>query len=75
MLKRYLLFAGNTHYACGGWRDFKNSFDTVNESEIAGKELIDGRHCEWYHVVDSQGAIAKYPEDQIVAQSSQQAYW
>lgn len=27
-MKRYALFAGDTHYPAGGWNDFRGSFPT-----------------------------------------------
>lgn len=33
MLKRYLLFAFNDYYPAGGWDDFVESFDTIDEAK------------------------------------------
>ena len=33
-MKRYLLFAGDNYYPCGGWNDFEGSFDTKEEIKI-----------------------------------------
>lgn len=47
-MKRYALFAGHNYYPCGGWDDFKGSFDTPEEALALYKT---GNH-EWGHIVD-----------------------
>lgn len=57
----YLLFAGDTFYAAGGWHDFRGAFgvldDAVKEGEILigqeeGKPTWE-RCADWYHVVET----------------------
>lgn len=50
-LKRYLVFAGDTHYPGGGWDDFVVSHDALDEAVTAAKATRDGRNG-WWHVVD-----------------------
>lgn len=54
MTKRYLLFAGETYYACGGWKDFKDSFDAEEAATRRGYELVNDpmTYYDWYQVVD-----------------------
>lgn len=60
-MKRYLLFAGSTYYASGGWNDFVEDFDTYEEAwahyHEANKEHAEqGRtypRYDWGHAVDS----------------------
>ena len=51
-MKRFLIFAGDTYYPIGGWKDFRGSADTIDEAaDMVYK--IDGM-VDWFHVVDSQ---------------------
>jgi hypothetical protein len=51
-MKNFLLFAGHHYYPAGGWDDFIDSFDSLEEAKAAG--LSD--RGDWYHVIDlSQG--------------------
>jgi hypothetical protein len=34
-LKRYLAFAYDRYYPCGGWSDFIGSFDDIDEAQAA----------------------------------------
>lgn len=53
MLKRYLVFAGETYYAAGGWNDFAGSFDTVGDAANHAIEYVERIRFDWWHVVDS----------------------
>jgi hypothetical protein len=50
-LKRFLVFAGDNHYPCGGWEDYKGSAGT---KQAAIKLLLSLRGWEWAHVVDTK---------------------
>jgi hypothetical protein len=72
--KRYWLFAGDEHYAAGGWHDRRGMYDTIAEAVAEGKRQQTAERCdgpffvfEWWHVVD----IAT---GEIVAGSALQAY-
>jgi len=72
--KRYWLFAGDEHYAAGGWHDFRGMYNTIAEAVAEGKRQQTAEWChgpfsvfEWWHVVD----IAT---GEIVAGSALQAY-
>ncbi len=55
-MKRFLLFAGDQYYPCGGWRDFQGSFDTLEEALAKAADI----HHDWFQIVDSQsGCIVK----------------
>jgi hypothetical protein len=54
-MNQFLLFAGAFYYASGGWDDFVDSFDTVEEAhdyvDVAAKERP--QDYDWHHIVDS----------------------
>lgn len=54
-MNQFLLFAGASYYASGGWDDFVDSFDNVEEArdyvEVAAKERP--HDYDWHHIVDS----------------------
>lgn len=72
--KRYWLFAGDEHYAAGGWHDRRGQYDTIAEAVAEGKrqrafawsERLQDVY-EWWHVVDVTSG-------EIVAGSELQAY-
>ena len=51
-MKRYLLFAGDDYYPKGGWRDFQDGFNTL---EDALKGAANAKK-DWWHVVDMQAS-------------------
>lgn len=59
-MKRYLLFAGARHYACGGWKDFIMSVDSIDEIEA-----LDLSSYDWAHAIDSKTGsyVFRYGED------------
>lgn len=56
-MKQYLLFSGDTYYPYGGWRDFDESFDSIDEAE----KYISNNHApDWWQIVDIKtGKIVK----------------
>lgn len=56
-MKRYLLFGGNNYYPLGGWGDFKESFDSIEEAKTVAEERIysdcEYWDLEWFHIVDT----------------------
>ena len=42
----YLLFAGDSYYPRGGWRDFKGAFSTLTDARAHALSL----NCDWWHV-------------------------
>lgn len=53
-MKRYLLFASLHYYPTGGWHDYIDSFDLVDEAITYFKENRIAKQLEWFHVVDSK---------------------
>ena len=58
-MKHYLLFVGATRYPNGGWKDLKDSYDSLVEPMKQGEKLIiePTPPCQyslydWWHVVD-----------------------
>ena len=50
---KYLLFAGEDFYPEGGFDDFINTFDSIEDA----KEFVDanrGEDYKWAHIVDSK---------------------
>jgi hypothetical protein len=61
-MKKFLLFGGYTYYPNGGWGDFINSFDTLEEAKeviIKPAESFETKE-DWYHVVDSNNGQIIY---------------
>ena len=48
-IKRYLVFAGDNYYACGGWSDYVCSSDSKEEAISLAKSF----KKDWWQVVDS----------------------
>jgi len=48
--KRYLAFAGENYYPCGGWSDLQGSYDTIDQA-IHEAQLYQPKDG-WYCVVD-----------------------
>lgn len=46
--RKFLLFAGFGYYPDGGWKDFKNIYDTL-EQAIVATDSLDGE--EWFEIV------------------------
>jgi hypothetical protein len=54
--KRYLLFAGDYYYPCGGWEDFFKSYTSIEDATNDKGHI----NFNWVHIVDSQsGKIVK----------------
>jgi hypothetical protein len=51
-MKQYLLFAGMTYYPSGGWKDYVESFDSIEEAEARYRADYEDEYYNWYHVVD-----------------------
>lgn len=52
-MKRFLLFGGDHFYARGGWVDFLDSYDTLEDAKDAGEATIDQWWNQWFHIVDA----------------------
>lgn len=59
--KRFAIFAGYNHYPSGGWQDFQESFDTLDEAHayIVNKNSPRSEEdwrgewdFDWCHIVD-----------------------
>lgn len=42
----FLIFAGDSYYPGGGWRDFKGYAPTLE----AALEIVANQSCDWWHV-------------------------
>lgn len=49
-MKRFLLFAGDMYYPGGGWSDFMEDFDSLEEARNGGRQTSD----DWYQIVDTE---------------------
>lgn len=61
-MKRYLLFADYQYYPRGGWSDFKDSFDSLEEAFVHGrqKDSSGRKRFDWCHVVDTETWTVEY---------------
>lgn len=50
-MKRYLVFSGSQYYPSGGWEDFINDYDNLQEAETKAKS--EAGVCQWAQVVDT----------------------
>jgi len=61
-MKKYLLFCGANFYASGGWRDFQNSFDSLEDAMMAEKFWYASHDkakeepiaSDWWHIVNGE---------------------
>ena len=56
-MKRYWLFAGDTYYPRGGFRDLRGEYDTLEaavEAAQNGESMIVETGYDWWHVFDSE---------------------
>lgn len=51
-MKRFLVFAGNSHYADGGALDLQDDCDTLETAMVAATVLR--RSFDWFHILDSE---------------------
>lgn len=74
LLKRYLLFQGDTYYPAPGFGDFVDSFDTKEEAEAhpAYKFGTDDRNesYQWAEIIDTHSI-----EDVLPAQKMPDGKW
>jgi hypothetical protein len=52
-MKRYLVFAGNSCYADGGWLDLEGNTDTIEEATAIALAATANISSPWHHVVDT----------------------
>lgn len=55
-MERYLLFAFDSYYPQGGWTDFINSFDSLDEAIQSGMML----ERDYFQVVDIESGEMVY---------------
>lgn len=53
-MKRYLLFAYPEYYPSGGFKDFRNSFNTIEEANAEYRKLRITRDVNEAHIVDCE---------------------
>jgi len=51
MLRQFLLFAGANYYPAGGWDDYIDSFDSVEDAK-AHVDAQASMRFDWWHVID-----------------------
>jgi len=47
----YLVFSGNVYYPCGGWKDYKGSYSSLEEAVDAAKASTNSDSATWWQVV------------------------
>ena len=55
-MKRYLVFAGDTHEAFGGWSDFQISYDNPGDALTVARAFVTTQCWQWSQVVDLETA-------------------
>lgn len=51
--KRFLVFAYDHYYPCGGWTDFKSAHDSLEEAKVAADNLnAERRQYDLVEIVD-----------------------
>ena len=58
-LKRYIVFSGPEYYPSGGWGDFRQSFDTLDEA----KQWLDRYPADWKEIIDLENPPEMVPYD------------
>lgn len=52
-VKRYVVMGGSVYYACGGFQDYRGSFDTEDEAKARVEEFLkEHGDYSWAHYVD-----------------------
>ena len=66
-MKRYMVFAGDTYYPLGGFKDFQSDFDILENAVIFAKEKLGGiDFIDWIHIVDTADSSSiLYDRDDI----------
>lgn len=61
-MKQFLFFAGDHYYPSGGWDDFQDSFETVEEINEHWLKCLNEKLYDWGQIVDSQTGkmVARY---------------
>ena len=53
-MNRYLLFAGDSYYARGGFHDFRGSFPSLDDAMMEAKrESSEQPVHDWWHIYDT----------------------
>lgn len=52
-MKQYLLFVGETYYPAGGWDDFIDSFDSIEDARKDPRLAERSKHG-WHQIVDTK---------------------
>lgn len=50
--KKYLVFAFEQYYPRGGFSDFKNSYDTIEEAQAEGRKQIKKYYQDYVQIID-----------------------
>lgn len=52
---RYLLFAGEFYYPCGGIRDLVGKGSSVDS--LIDSEVLQSRNVDWFHIFDTESMV------------------
>jgi hypothetical protein len=53
-MDRYLVFAGDTYYPAGGFKDFKAGYATCEGAVGYAAGFVSAGTCTWAHVYDTE---------------------
>ncbi len=62
MIKQYLIFAGHYYYPSGGWSDFQDSFDTLEEAEESAAYFY-SISKDWVQIIDLKSGKETHVQD------------
>jgi hypothetical protein len=64
-MKQFVLFAGITYYASGGWLDMQGDYADLESAWAAAQKLMESDWFEWWQIVDLySGNIVSKSESQ-----------
>ncbi len=64
-MKNFLVFIGESYSPCGGCRDFRKDFDTLEEAKQYIVSLKLNFNCEWVQIVDLKEKI-EYDQNGVI---------
>lgn len=53
-MKRYLVFGSSIYYPAGGWEDFLEAYDTLEQAQARKDAYEAESQYQWSHVVDTE---------------------
>jgi hypothetical protein len=51
-MEQFVLFGGDTYYACGGWLDVQGDYADLASAWAAAQTLVESDKIQWWQIVD-----------------------